>query len=337
MNEVMTGEATGAQIAALIVALRAKGEDAGEVAGLVDAMKAHAVAIDIPGPTLDVVGTGGDQAHTVNLSTMAAVVAAAAGARVVKHGSRAASSLCGSADVLDALGVASDLPPSAVVRCVDELGIGFCLAPRFHPALRYAASPRRELGIPTVFNVMGPLANPANPTAALVGCADLRLAPVMAAVLADADRRALVVRGEDGLDEVSTAGLTRVWDATSANGDITTGFIDAQALGFEIPACDALRGGDAERNAHIVRAVFAGVTDGSMQAVRDAVVLNAATALVADAAGRGVIATMDLTERVRGQLERAQRAIDSGAALSLLDRWVALSRHLSSTGDSSAR
>ena len=258
MNTVMSGEATGAQIAGLLVALRAKGEDAAEVAGLVDAMRAHAVPLQIAGPTLDVVGTGGDQAHTVNLSTMAAIVAAAAGARVVKHGSRAASSLCGSADVLDALGIVSNLPPAAVARCVDELGIGFCLAPRFHPALRHAAGPRRELGIPTVFNVMGPLANPATPTAALVGCADLRLAPVMAAVLADGGCRALVVRGDDGLDEVSTTERTQVWDVTGVGGQLVRSVIDPRALGIPAPAEGALRGGDPERNATIARAVLSG-------------------------------------------------------------------------------
>jgi anthranilate phosphoribosyltransferase len=184
MDQIMSGDATTAQVAGLVVALRAKGESADEVAGLVDAMLAHAVRVPLTVPALDVVGTGGDRAHTVNISTMAALVAAAAGAPVVKHGNRAASSQTGTADVLERLGVPLSLPPDAVLACVADAGIGFCFAAAYHPAMRHAAAPRRELGVPTVFNVLGPLANPAQPAAALIGCADARLAPVLAAVLA---------------------------------------------------------------------------------------------------------------------------------------------------------
>ncbi|MBV9728947.1 MAG: anthranilate phosphoribosyltransferase, partial [Pseudonocardiales bacterium] len=211
MDQVMSGVATQAQIAAFMVALRAKGETPAEIAGLADGMLSHAYRVQVPQRAVDVVGTGGDQAHTVNISTMAALVTAAAGAPVIKHGNRAASSQCGAADVLEALGVALDLGPEQVARCVAEAGIGFCFSPLFHPAMRHAAAVRREIGIPTAFNFLGPLINPAQPDAALVGCADLRMAPVMAQVLADRGVSALVVRGDDGLDEITTTTTTSVW------------------------------------------------------------------------------------------------------------------------------
>jgi anthranilate phosphoribosyltransferase len=211
MNQVMSGAATQAQIAAFVVALRAKGETSAEIAGLAEGMLLHTCRVHIPQRTVDVVGTGGDQARTVNISTMAALVTAAAGAPVVKHGNRAASSQCGAADVLEALGVVIDLGPEQVARCVAEAGIGFCFAPLFHPAMRHAAAVRSEIGIPTAFNFLGPLTNPAQPDAALVGCADLRMAPVMAQVLAERGVSALVVRGDDGLDEITTTTTTSVW------------------------------------------------------------------------------------------------------------------------------
>ncbi|MCX6459616.1 MAG: anthranilate phosphoribosyltransferase [Actinobacteria bacterium] len=325
MAQVMEGNASPSQMAAFIVALRAKGEDAAEVGGLVETMLDHAVRITVTRPALDIVGTGGDQAHMVNISTMAAVVAAAAGARVVKHGNRAASSQCGSADVLEALGVAIDLGPAGVVECVDSLGIGFCFAPRFHPAMRHAAPTRREIGIPTVFNVLGPLANPASPAAALIGCADERLGSVMATVLAQSGQRTLVVRGADGIDEVTTHGVTQVWDATRGDESVVDGRIDAQALGIAVPDAAALRGGDAAYNARIARDVLSGSTEGTLAAVRDAVALNAATALVADSAARGEPITGDLNSRVAEHLVRSFDAMASGAAADLLDRWSVLS------------
>src|SRR4051812_49855416 len=211
MREGMSGEATPAQVAGFVVALRAKGETPDEVAGFVETMLEEAAHVDVPGRVVDTCGTGGDRAHTVNISTMAALVVAGAGIPVVKHGNRAASSACGSADLLEALGVVVDLPPATVTECVSRAGIGFCFAPVFHPAFRHTAVPRRELGVPTVFNFLGPLTNPAQPTAQAVGASDPRMAPVMAGVLARRGASALVFRGDDGLDELSIGGRSSVW------------------------------------------------------------------------------------------------------------------------------
>ena len=247
MDQVMSGEASPAQVAGFVVALRAKGETAPEIAGLATAMLAHARPVDVPGPVVDIVGTGGDGAHTVNISTMAAVVMAAAGARVVKHGGRAASSQSGSVDVLEALGVPVDLGPDAVARCVAEVGIGFCFAQVFHPAMRHAGPVRGQLGVPTAFNLLGPLTNPARPGAALIGCADVRFAPILAEVLAARGDRAVVVRGDDGLDEVTTATTTTVWHA--GPGGVRVETLDPTALGVPVSGPGALRGGDAAHNA----------------------------------------------------------------------------------------
>jgi anthranilate phosphoribosyltransferase len=211
MGEVMAGEATAAQVAGFVVALRAKGETPAEVSGLVEVMLAEAAPVTVSGRVVDTCGTGGDRQNTVNISTMAALVVAGAGVPVVKHGNRAASSACGSADLLEALGVVVDLPPAAVGPCLEAAGIAFCFAPVFHPGMRHAAVPRRDLGVPTVFNVLGPLTNPARPAAQAVGVSDPRLAPVMAGVLADRGVDALVFRGDDGLDELTTTGPSTVW------------------------------------------------------------------------------------------------------------------------------
>src|ERR687894_1526891 len=206
------------------------------------AMLERATPVDLPLASVDIVGTGGDGAHTVNISSMASVVAAAAGVPVAKHGGRAASSSSGAADVLEALGVAIDLPAPAVARCVREAGIGFFFAPVFHPGMRHAGGPRREMGIPTVFNFLGPLTNPARPVAAAIGCADIRMAPVLAAVVAGRGARALVFRGDDGLDELTTATTSRVWVAR--DGTVTPGVVDPAELGIAPAGPDALRGGD---------------------------------------------------------------------------------------------
>ena len=345
MSEVMSGSASDAQIAAFVVGLRAKGEDPDEVVGLVEGMLAHSVGIEVTGLSLDVVGTGGDHANLVNISTMSAIVAAAAGARVIKHGNRAASSACGSADVLEELGVVLGLAPAGVVECVETLGIGFCFAPTFHPAMRHAAAARRELGIPTVFNILGPLANPARPSASLVGCADPRLTWVMAQVLVAHGQRALVVRGDDGLDEVSTSTTTRVWDATRGDGSVIEGSLDPRELGIRAPGVGELVGGNAALNASIARAVLEGRVDGSLAAVADSVALNTAMALVADAAARGSDEGAggaragdpgagdpgaSLEDRVRPHLELVREVMASGAPAALLDRWVALSAALQS-------
>jgi anthranilate phosphoribosyltransferase len=315
MGEIMAGEATPAQLAAFAVLLRAKGETATEHAGLVAAMLATAAPVLISGPLLDVVGTGGDRANTVNLSTMAALVAAGAGARVAKHGNRAASSSAGAADVLEALGVVIALPAAAVARCVDEAGIGFCFAPVFHPGMRHAGGPRREIGVPTVFNFLGPLTNPARPTSLAVGCSDARMAPIMAAVLAERGDRALVFRGDDGLDELTTTTTSRVW--VVHDGEVVEERLDPAALGVPPADREALRGGDAAHNAKVARALLAG----ERGPVRDAVLLNAGAALAAyDGLGGSLPAA------VAAGMHRAAAAIDSGAAADVLDRWVSVSQ-----------
>jgi anthranilate phosphoribosyltransferase len=320
MDQVMAGMATPAQIAAFVVALRAKGETPAEIAGLAGGMLTHARRMHVPQRAIDVVGTGGDCAHTVNISTMTALVTAAAGAPVIKHGNRAASSKCGTADVLEQLGVAIDLGPEQVMRCVSEVGIGFCFAPLFHPAWRYAAGVRREIGVPTAFNFLGPLTNPAQPDATLVGCADLRMAPVMAQVLADRGTTALLVRGDDGLDEITTTTTTSVWVVVA--GTVRRERLDPAAIGVPVARPDDLRGGDAATNADVVRRLLAG----DRGPVRDAVVLNSAAAL---ATHRGL--TGDLVSDLTGMAQHAAAAIDSGAAAALLERWACLTTELSAT------
>jgi anthranilate phosphoribosyltransferase len=317
MDRVLSAEATPAQLAGFLVALRAKGETAAEIAGLAEAMLRHARRVSVPGPAVDVVGTGGDQSHTVNISTMAAIVVAAAGVPVVKHGNRAASSACGAADLLEGLGVAIELPPDAVAACVAEVGIGFCFAPVFHPAMRHAAGARRELGVPTAMNLLGPLTNPAQPRAGLVGCADARLAPALAEVLAGRGASALVVRGDDGLDELTTTTTTTVWMA--GGGTVRTEILDPAPLGVPASSPADLRGGDAAVNAGVCRALLAG----ERGAVRDAVLLNAAGALVAFDGPPA-----DLPGALAPALERAAAAVDSGAAAALLARWIDVSSRM---------
>ena len=317
MEEILGGQATAAQVAGFAVALRAKGETVDELEGLVRTMYAHAVAIDVPGRTVDVVGTGGDRAHTVNLSTMAAIVAAGAGATVVKHGNRAASSKCGTADVLERLGVRLDLPPATVADVGREAGITFCFAAMFHPALRHAAVPRRELGVATTFNFLGPLANPGRPSAQAVGCADLRMAPIMAGVLGRRGVDAVVFRGDDGLDELTTTTTSQVW--VVSDGSVQHETLDPSALGLPTATREDLRGGDVDFNADVVRRVL----DGEAGPVRDAVVLNAGAALAAHAGESG-----PLQERVAAGMARAAESLDSGAAKATLARWVETSTRL---------
>jgi anthranilate phosphoribosyltransferase len=314
MGEILAGEATPAQIAGFAVALRAKGETIEEMTGLVDAMYTRATHISVPGRLLDVVGTGGDRSMSVNISTMAAIVAAGAGARVVKHGNRSASSQSGSADVLEALGIRLDLPADRVAALASEAGITFCFAAAFHPAMRHAAVPRRELGVGTTFNFLGPLANPVRPAAQAVGCADRRMAPVMAGVFAARGVDAWVFRGDDGLDELTTTTTSSVW--TVHEGSTTEVTVDPAAHGLPVASAEDLRGGDTAHNAEVVRRTL----DGEQGAVRDAVLLNAAAALaVHDTPGTPV------DEALSAGLDRAREAIDSGAARATLDRWVAAS------------
>jgi anthranilate phosphoribosyltransferase len=278
-------------------------------------MLARATPVQLPLDCVDIVGTGGDGAHTVNISTMAAVVIAAAGVPVAKHGGRAASSSSGAADVLEELGVVIDLPAQGVARCVQEAGIGFFFAPVFHPGMRHAAGPRREMGIGTVFNFLGPLTNPARPRAAAIGCADRRMAPVMAEVLAQRGSRALVFRGDDGLDELTIATTSSVW--VVRDGEVVADRVDPTALGIATAPPETLRGGSPQVNA----AVFRRLLDGEPGPVRDAVLLNAAAALAAFDER-----TERLHDALASGLARAAAAVDDGRAAAQLERWIAVSR-----------
>lgn len=311
MGEILTGAATPVQIAGFAVALRSKGETVAEMQGLVDAMYQHAAPLHVEGRTLDIVGTGGDRSFSVNISTMAAIVAAGAGVTVVKHGNRSASSKAGSADVLELLGIRLDLPVEAVARVASEAGITFCFAAAFHPALRHAAVARGELGIGTTFNFLGPIANPAKPAAQAIGCADPAMAPVMAGVFARRGVDAWVFRGDDGLDELTTTTTSRVW--TVRGGEVLTSTLDPARLGIAAGTAESLRGQDAAFNAEVVRRLLAG----ERGAVRDAVVLNAGAALAVHADEDG-----SLEDRIAAGIKRADDALDSGAAQATLDRWV---------------
>ena len=339
MNEIMDGAASPAQIAGFGVGLRAKGETPEEMSGLAAGMLAHATPITIPGPVTDLVGSGGDGAQTVNVSTMATIVAAAAGARMVKHGNRAASSACGAADVLEALGVAIDLTPAATEALFAEVGMAFLFAPLYHPALRHAGPVRSDLGVPTAFNYLGPLTNPARPTSLAVGVADARMGPVLAGVLAARGDSAIVFHG-DGLDELSTTGPSSVW--VVAEGVVSPAEFDPAALGLPRASLADLRGGNAEHNAGVVRSVLAG----ERGPVRDIVLLNAAAGLAAAAgfvavtpagttAGSAVPPATDvldaLEKALADGLARAAEAVDSGAAERLLARWAETSQRLSAS------
>ena len=322
MAEIMAGEASPAQLAAFAVLLRAKGETPDELAGLVRSMLASAVPVALSQPAVDVVGTGGDRALTVNISTMAALVTAGSGRTVVKHGNRAASSACGTADVLEELGVAIDLAADGVLATVAEVGIGFCFAPVFHAGMRHASGPRRELGVPTAFNYLGPLTNPARPAAAAIGAYDRQMAPVMAQVLADRGDRGMVFRGDDGLDELTTTTTSQVW--LVHEGAVRPDELDPASVGITPAEPQALRGGSAAFNAEVVRQVLAG----QLGPVRDAVLLNAAAAI---AAFDGVLDSAE--GAIRHGLPIAAAAVDDGAAAQLLRAWVDLSRQLRAKQD----
>jgi anthranilate phosphoribosyltransferase len=310
MRQVMAGESTPGQLGGLLMALRTKGETVDEVDGLARTMLEFAHPVAPPSPVIDTCGTGGDRSGTFNISTVAAIVVAGAGAAVAKHGNRAASSRCGSADLLEALGVRIDLDADGVERCLAEAGIAFMFAPVFHPAMGHAAPVRRELRVPTVFNFLGPLTNPARPVAQVVGVSDARMLPLMAQVLARRGIRAKLFRGSDGLDELTTTGSSTVLDV--ADGEVHETVLAPSDVGLPLATPDELKGGDAEVSASIARSVLAG-TPGPR---RDVVVLNAAAAL--EVAGRA--------PGLEEGLELAARSIDSGAAAATLERWVATSR-----------
>jgi anthranilate phosphoribosyltransferase len=313
MGEIMTGEATPAQIGAFLIALRMKGETVDEIAGMARVMRDHALRVEVEGALVDTCGTGGDAQGTFNVSTAAAFVAAGAGARVAKHGNRAMSSACGSADVLEALGAKIDLPPKGVARCIREAGFGFMFAQAFHPAMKHVAGPRREIGVRTVFNVLGPLTNPAGAQAQLLGVARPELGPKMAAALQRlGSRRVLVVHGQEGLDELSLSGPSTIHEV---QGDTIREYtVSPEEVGLTSAPLEAIRGGSAEENAAALRAVL----NGEGGPLREIVLLNAAAALlVADLA-------TDLPEGVR----LAEQAIDSGAARQRLEQFVELSRSM---------
>ena len=312
MQQILNGDATPAQLAAFVIALRSKGETVEEMLGLADTMIEFATPIEVPGPAVDIVGSGGDRKHTVNVSTMAAIVVAAAGARVVKHGNRAATSACGAADVLEALGVVLALAPEHQQEVIDQVGIGFLFAPHYHPALRHAGPTRGELGIPTTFNFLGPLANPAQPIAQAVGVADARMAELMAGVFAARGNQGLVVYGDDGLDELTTTTTSTVW--LYREGTVTRSTFDPRDVGIERAQLPDLVGGDAGTNAQVVR----DLVDGKPGPVHDIVVLNAAAGLVAEAGPE----PDDLAGQLSRQLGRAEDAISSGAAKAKLAQWV---------------
>lgn len=314
MNLIMRGEATDAQIAGFVVALRAKGETVAEISGFVEAMYEHANVIEVPGRTVDIVGTGGDGANTVNISTMSAIVVAGAGAKVVKHGNRAASSASGASDVLGQLGVNLELTPKRVAEVAEEAGITFCFAAKFHPAMRHVGAARKQLGIRTVFNILGPLTNPAKVRAQAVGVADPRMAPIVAGVFAERGNSSLVFRGDDGLDELTITATSRVW--VVRDGKVTEEFFNPREVGIELVPVEALRGGDAAYNAAVARRLL----DGETGPVRDAVLLNSAAALVALDPGPG-----SLTEQIAAGMARAAESVDSGAAKRTLERWAAAS------------
>ena len=315
MASVMAGEATPSQLAGLLVALAVRGETVDEIAGFAAGLRAAALPVAIPDGAIDTCGTGGDRSHSFNISTVAAIVAAAAGARVAKHGNRAASSACGSADVLEALGVKIDLGADGVAACISEVGVGFMFAPRFHPAMRHAGPVRREIGIRTIFNVLGPLANPAGVKRQLLGVPSAALGERMVQVLRELGaERALVVHSTEGLDEISPSGPTRTWELR--DGGIREGELTPEAVGLERAPRESVRGGDSATNAGIARAVLSGeARDGA----RTAVLLNAGAACYI--AGRA--------PDVRSGVTMAAEAIASGAASATLERWVARSATLS--------
>lgn len=317
MEQVMLGVASPSQLAGFLVALRAKGETVDEIVGFRDAILAHAVPLDLPSMAVDIVGTGGDQFGTINVSTMAAVVIAAAGVPVVKHGNRAASSRSGSSDVLAALGVDLDLEPEQVAANLERVGITFAFAAKFHPGFRHAAATRRELGIPTVFNFLGPLVNPVRPEASAVGVSSLEKVPLVVGVFRTRGATALVFRGDDGLDELTTTGHSHIWEIS--RGSVTEHDLDPRDLGIAQAAIEDLLGGDAQENARIARETLAGASG----AVRDIVLLNAAAGLVAfRLAEDPAQADRPLLDRLREQLSVAAATIDSGAAIAKLDQWI---------------
>ncbi|WP_154095830.1 anthranilate phosphoribosyltransferase [Microbacterium testaceum] len=323
MREVMAGRATPSQLAGFLMALRAKGETVEEIVGFRDAILEAAVPLPVRADVLDIVGTGGDRYGTVNISTMAAVVAAASGVPVVKHGNRAASSASGASDVLSSLGIALTLSPEKVAEILDRTGITFAFASAFHPGFRHAAATRSELGVPTVFNFLGPLCNPARAEANAVGVAHLDRVPLITGVFRTRGATALVFRGDDGLDELTTTGHSRVWEIS--RGDVHEHDLDPRDLGLPLADMDDLLGGTPDHNATVVRRVLGGESG----PVRDIVLLNAAAGLVSFRLFRDATQVQrPILERLADAMADAAAAIDDGRAEAKLDAWVDTSKAL---------
>lgn len=325
MTQIMDGDSSEAEIGAFMMALRSKGETVEELAGLVDIMLSRSVILDTGFDALDIVGTGGDMIGTVNVSTMASIVAAACGVPVLKHGSRSASGKTGSAEMLEVLGIRLDLSPEAVAEVFRRAGITFFFAPVFHPAMRHVAPVRKALGVPTTFNFLGPLANPAQPVATSLGVANRQIAPLMAAELAARGRDALVFRGFDGLDELTTTGNSNIW--LVQGGVVTEYELDPRQLGLELVDLSQLLGQDARHNAEIAKRLFEAPAESDLQAIRDIVALNAAGGLVAySLQSKQIQSHEQLLSELKAQLAKAFDAIDSGAAALKLSQWMAASQ-----------
>jgi anthranilate phosphoribosyltransferase len=318
MSQILEGKASNDEIKQFLTGLKYKGESAPEVEALVAQMYSYSAPINITERSVDTVGTGGDGANTINISTAAAIVTNAAGARVVKHGNRAASSKSGSADLLEALGIKIDLTGAEVEQTVHKIGIGFCFAPIFHSSMKHAAAARKELGVPTVFNILGPLANPAKPIACAIGVAREELLPLMAQVLLDQGKEGFVFRGDDGLDEVSLSTTTQVIQIS--DGELTQSVFNPAELGIPSAPITALAGGDATYNAEMTMKIFSGAK-GPM---RDAVALNAAFAIAAFKADFN----LPLQTQIANGFVLANKAIDSGAALSIVKKWAQLTNEI---------
>lgn len=319
MDEIMSGKVPDVTMAAFLVAHHSKGETVEEITGLVEAMMSHAVPLDGLSDAVDIVGTGGDRARTVNISSMASFIIASAGQPLVKHGNRATSSASGSADVLETLGLTLDLTPAQTTSLAREVGMAFCFANVYHPAMRFIAPVRKAIKVPSAFNILGPLTNPARTRATAIGVADAAMAPLVAGVLARRGDSALVFRSQDGLDELSNTAVNDVWEVRDGNVAHTT--FDATDLGFSRAAKEDLRGGDPDHNAAVVTRVL----EGERSPVREVVLLNAAAALVAAAPG----AAAPLPVRLAGQAELAAQALDSGAARRKLDELIEASHRWS--------
>jgi anthranilate phosphoribosyltransferase len=318
MAQVLEGKASNDEIKQFLTGLKSKGESAPEVEALVDQMYSYSAPINISERSVDTVGTGGDGANTINISTAAAIVTNAAGARVVKHGNRAATSKSGSADLLEALGIKIDLTGVEVEQTVHKIGIGFCFAPVFHSSMKHAAVARKELGIPTIFNILGPLANPAKPKACAIGVARAELLPLMAQVLLDQGKEGFVFRGDDGLDEVSLSTTTQVIQIS--DGQLTQSVFNPEDLGITASPISELAGGDAAYNAQMTMKIFSG----EKSAMRDAVTLNAAFAIAAFKADFN----LPLQTQIANGFVLANKAIDSGAALSVVKKWAELTNEI---------